>query len=1052
MLKNEVLKYHRNYCYLRNNSVTNFSKFSQSMCPGVKYKILLLISAILLSHTAMMGQFVINGGTPASTRWMQVKGDRYKVIYPQGADSLAKRYLWLLEQNSSAVMLGLGGIKPAGIPVVLYNGTANSNGMVVWAPKRMELFTLPMRPSYPVRWEEQLAVHESRHVGQMTHFTKGIYKLGTVLIGQQAPSLGVGIYPSRWMLEGDAVVAETELTNSGRGRNAEFMEYYRAAFLEGDIRRWERWKQGSYKYYTPNLYAMGYLINSTIRYSTGKYAYAGEVFDGFVKKFYTPFARDVSYEKSVGKGPRLFFRQGREMMTGIWQEELAARGTITEPQEQLLERGKEYQEYFSPVSVGKDSVLYIKYSYNNAALLVLVSGGKEEVIRGFSASASGFRCHGDHIYFTENISSSRWSNYAFGTLFRFNWRAALEESGTAGERGMKRLSGRKYYKSPDLSVAGDTVMVVEFFPQGGSALALLDARSGEVVQKIGAPDGGQITESVFLGNYIYALAVTGRGLGLFRMPEGQGEWESVVGEQAASIEDLHCAVVEDETGGRARVLYFVSDIDGVRNIYMFNPVEGELRRLTNSRYGATAPHIAEGNLYYSSLELGGRFPVRIALADVRESNSAFEPRMEGNSLVGNYRYRVADELSAQAREALAEKGLLAPQEEMLRRNGTSIVNYSVSEEEYAESVEAQRYSRLGNLFRFHSWAPVYYNVDRIMEFDFDKIYEVASLGATAYSQNTLGTAVTMLGYSYHKGLHAGHFKFKYTGWYPAFQIGADVNAAERYNVRVVRDSSGVKRVVQEASGALVELDALAYLPMSFNSHGWQRGLVPQVRVEYDNNGYYDTAKGKYLNGGTITPALQFYVMRDMAHSGIFPKYGFGGVARWRFSFNGGENFGDVSSLYLYGYLPGLAPNHGVKLSMSTQHHNADGKNYYLGNLVDMPRGYDEDFYSENYFMGTFDYAFPIYLGDTHVWRLAYLKRMQVIPFADYAVGKFAAGRNGKAGNSALYSCGTSVLVDFAPFSIGLECSIGVRYSYNGNNGGLPGKGSAVHFLFSTSLY
>ena len=115
------------------------------MRPGVKYKLLLLLSAILFSNTAMRGQFVINGGTPASTRWMQVKGDTYKVIYPQGADSLAKRYLWLLEQNSRAVMLGLGGIKPARIPVVLYNGTANSNGMVVWAPKRMELYTLPMR-------------------------------------------------------------------------------------------------------------------------------------------------------------------------------------------------------------------------------------------------------------------------------------------------------------------------------------------------------------------------------------------------------------------------------------------------------------------------------------------------------------------------------------------------------------------------------------------------------------------------------------------------------------------------------------------------------------------------------------------------------------------------------------------------------------------------------------------------------------------------------------------------------------------------------------------
>lgn len=1019
------------------------------MRPGVKYKLLLLFSAILFSNTAMRGQFVINGGTPASTRWMQVKGDTYKVIYPQGADSLAKRYLWLLEQNSRAVMLGLGGIKPARIPVVLYNGTANSNGMVVWAPKRMELYTLPMRGGYPINWEEQLAVHESRHVGQMTHFTKGIYKLGGILIGQQAPSLGVGIYPSRWMLEGDAVVAETELTNSGRGRNAEFMEYYRAAFLEGDIRRWERWKQGSYKYYTPNMYVMGYLINSTIRYATGKYDYAGEIFEGFVKQFYNPFVRDVAYGKSVGKGPRLYFRQGREMMTRVWKEELAARGTLTEPREVLQKRARGYQEYMSPVSVGKDSILYMKYSYNNAASLVLATGGKEHHIRAFSASASGFRCHGGNLYFTENVSSSRWGNSAFGALFRYNWKSGLKGG---GERGIKRLSGRTFYKSPDISVTGDTLLVGEFFPQGGSALALLDAGSGEVLERIGAPFGGQVTEGVFCGGDIYALAVTGKGLGLFRLPEGCDEWESVIGEQPATIENLHCAVVEDETGSSARVLYFVSDIDGVRNVYMLNPVEGELCRLTNSRYGASEPHIADGVLYYSSLGLWGRFPVKVSLADVGESNSSFEPRLEGDSLVGSYRYRVAEELSAQARKALGEKGLLASGEEIQRRNGTSIVNYAVSEQEFAEGVEAERFSKLGNLFRFHSWAPVYYNVDRIMEFDFDKLYEVVSLGATAYSQNTLGTAVSMLGYSYHKGLHAGHFKFKYTGWYPAFQIGADVNAAERFNVKVVRDSLGVRRVVQEAPGAFVELEALGYLPLSFNSHGWQRGLVPQVKVEYDNNGYYDTAKGKYLRGGTVTPALQFYVMRDMSHSGIFPKWGFGGTARWRLPFNGGENFGNVASVYLYGYLPGLAANHGMKLSFSAQHHNVDGKNYYLANLVSMPRGYDEEIFARDYFMGTFDYAFPIYLGDTHVWRLAYLKRMQVIPFADYAVGKPAPVKGAALGSGAMYSCGTSVLVDFAPFSIGLQCSVGVRYSYNGNNFGFPEKGSAVHFLFSTSLY
>lgn len=994
---------------------------------------LLLLIALAMAPVRLAAQYVVNGGTPASTRWMQIKGGTYSVIYPQGADSLAIRYLWLLEQNAPATMLGLGGIKPAKVPVVLYNGTANSNGMVVWAPKRMELYTLPMAGGNSIRWDEQLAVHEGRHVGQMTHFTKGIYKLGGILIGQQAPSLGVGIYPSRWMLEGDAVVAETELTNAGRGRSAEFMEYYRASFLEGDIRRWERWKQGSYKYYTPNLYAMGYLINSTIRYSTGKYAYAGEVFDGFMENFYNPFARDVSYGKSVGKGPRLFFRQGREMLTSMWQQELAQRGTLTEPHDVLHSRAGGYQEYRSPIAVGRDSILYIKHSYRNPAALVLVAGGEEQVLRSFSASVQNIRCYGDNLYFTENISSSRWSNSVFGRLCRLNWREALRGGGEAGGKGVEKLSGRTFYSSPYVSVTGDTLLVGEFFPQGGSAVTLLDVGSGELLRRIDAPFGGQVQESVFMGKYIYSLVVTGRGLGLFRWSGGEG-WETVVAEQPASIERL---------GGEGDMLYFVSDIDGVRNIYALEPDSGVLRRLTNSKYGAAEPHIADGVLYYSSLELGGRFPVRVPLEDIVECNSEFEPRLEGNQLVGNYKYRVAEELSAQAREALEKKGLLASGEEIARRNGTSIVEHPVSEEEFARGIEPERYSKLGNLLRIHSWAPVYYDVGRIMDFNFDKLHQVAGLGATAYSQNTLGTAVSMLGYSYRKGKHAGHFKFEYSGWYPVFQIGVDINAGERYKVKAVKDSAGVAGVVMQAKGPLVELEAVAYVPLRFNSHGWQRGIVPQLWWEYENNGYFDWEKGKYLYTGTLIPSLQGYIMRDMAHSGIFPKWGVGGVARWRFSLNGGENFGDVSSLYLYGYVPGVAATHGIKLSFSAQHQNVDGKNYYLGNLVDMPRGYDEDFYSENYFMGTIDYAFPIYLGDTHVWRLAYLKRMQVIPFADYAVGKK---------NTSLYSCGTSVLVDFAPFSVGLECSIGVRYSYNGGNASIPGKGSAIHFLFSTSLY
>lgn len=1025
-----------------------------------KYKIRVSLLRVILPFMALLpffcstaayGQYVINGGTSAATGWMQVKGETYNVIYPQGADSLAKRYLWLLEQNKQAVMLGLSEIKPAKIPVVLYNGTANSNGMVVWAPKRMELYTLPMRSSYPIRWEEQLAVHEARHVGQMTHFTKGAFGVLEYLLGQQSPSIGVGLYASRWLFEGDAVVAETELTNSGRGRNAKFMEYYRTAFLEGDLRGWNKWKLGSYKHFTPDVYKMGYLVNSTIRYRTGNYDYAGELLDAFVKRPYNPFVTEWGFKKVAGNGRKEFFKDGQDMMTSIWREELENRGHLTEPQDVLQHRGRGYQEYSSPVVVGRDSVLYIKYSYNNPVQLVFVSGGKEEVIRSFSSSVQRIVHSGDNIFFTENVSSSRWSNEVYGRLFRYNWKTGLTANGAP-----ERLSGKTYYLFPKISKGGDTLMVEEFYPQGGASLALLDPQTGELKERIDAPYNGELVESAFLGDDIYSLAITDRGLGLFEKGKGK-EWRTVIGEQAASIVSLGSGKVPGSllglTGnGNVEVLYFESDIDGVRNIYVLEPKRGILKRLTNSRYGAGEPFIADGELYYSSLELGGKFPVKISLDDIEDCGSIYDPVLENGKLASAYRYRVADELSAQAKKALGEKGLLASDEEIARVNGTSVVKHTVSQEEFASGVQAKRYGKFGNLFRFHSWAPVYYNVDRIMNFDFDKLHQAASLGATAYSQNTLGTAVTMLGYSYHKGLHAGHLKFSYSGWYPVFQISADVNADERYNVRIVKDSVGFKQVIEEAPGILVGLEGLAYVPLKFNSHGWQRGIVPQVAVQYDNNGYYDNSSRKYLCGTTIVPAIQLYAMRDMQHSGIFPKWGIGVTANMKFVVNGGENFGNASSLYLYGYLPGFAPNHGIKLSSGFQYQNVEGKNYYLGNLVKMPRGYTKSFYGRSYILGTADYAFPIYLGDISVWELAYLKRLQVIPFADCAVIKGYSGEGSSAkSNLRLSSCGTSLLVDMAPFIWGIECSVGVMYSYNSSNLDVPGTGNDFQLLFSISL-
>jgi hypothetical protein len=88
-LKIEELKKEVNICYIRNNIVTISILTIPMKVFGVKKLLPAII--VLFFSTLAYGQFVTSGGVPAKTRWMQLQGDTYKVIYPKGSDSLATR-------------------------------------------------------------------------------------------------------------------------------------------------------------------------------------------------------------------------------------------------------------------------------------------------------------------------------------------------------------------------------------------------------------------------------------------------------------------------------------------------------------------------------------------------------------------------------------------------------------------------------------------------------------------------------------------------------------------------------------------------------------------------------------------------------------------------------------------------------------------------------------------------------------------------------------------------------------------------------------------------
>lgn len=997
-------------------------------------KILRCIAVFILLAVACIpvsGQYYGTGANPARVKWNRIRGENFTVIYPREIDSLARRYLGLLEMARPRVLSGLE-INPKSLPVVLNPYTVNSNGVVVWAPKRVELFTLPpANGTYAHNWEEQLALHESRHIGQISHFTKGVFRPLGWFIGEQSPGVGVGVYPSRWFLEGDAVMTETELSSSGRGRSADFMEYYRAAFLNGEYRNWDRWRYGSYKYYTPDIYALGYLINGTVRYQTDNYLYSGELLDYYVRNFYNPNVAGAAYREIAGASRREYLERGEKLMTSLWKEEYGRRGAFTRPEPLPYHRSEYYTEYKYNVPIGPDSLAVVKYAFDGPSALVLLSGSEafrkehrsgEKILRAFSDRTGNLHGAGDKIYWTETVPDFRWEKETFGNLFMYDLRT----------RKITRLSNRAYYNNPSVSPDGRIVSVAEYCVTGGSNLVGLNALTGEKIFSVPAPEGGQLLESAWVGDTVYAIVITLQGEGIFRIapgkagdPSGRGSWERVIKEQRQNMKFLR------SSGNR---LYFTADFDGVNNIYLYDTENKAFGRLTNAKYAAYYPAIQGNRLYYSDLRSDGFFPVSIRLdsamtriyADAGNGIAdTGEVYLKEGEIRNIYKYPIAEKLSEQARDYFARENIPSD-------NGEKMDD--------ARHAKSEKYRRGWNLFRFHSWGPIYYNVDNIMSMTADHFYELVSAGATVYSQNTLGTAVTMLGYSYRNGFNAGHLKFTYSGWLPVLEVGADYNHEDRYRYRILKKEDELYVLQRETSeNPFLELSVRAYLPVNLSSRGWQRGLIPQVKWEFENTEYYSYRSEKYEYLNQLDFALQYYQNRPVAKAEIFPKWGFSITARAGMAPGGKENFGSVASLYSYFYLPGIAPKQGVRFTLGWQKQFVNGKSYYLSNLLDMPRGYEE-FPLADYLQCSVDYAVPIYLGDKSLGGIAYLQRLKLIPFADYAYNKYYTGKYN------MYSLGADVMIDTYLFRIGVPLSLGLRYARTEEGRNFVG------FLFSTSLF
>ena len=1001
------------------------------------FRILLVLFFSFLTFQAS-AQFYSLGEERIGIRWKVIKTPHYKVIYPVGKDSLAMRYAYLLEANRPRVVDSIGAT-PVRYPVVLHTETALSNGSVALTPHRMELFTIPAPDAYSQLWDRQLTIHESRHVAQMDAFYGGLFKYLYWFLGEQSPGLAASLLGNRMIFEGDAVVTETQFSNTGRGRDSEFLKFYRTAFIKGDKRNFHRWFFGSNMKYTPNRYATGYVFNTGARLYTGQQDVIQRILENFVRNWYYIFFYDVeSYRRVVGINNHNILKYGQFNMTEIWQREYASAGRFSDYDTLTIPKKKLYTEYKNVIE--KDSSYYaLKKGMEHTQSLVKIRDGREEFLKQMSSSINKISRTRDTLYWTEYIPNVRWPNRYYSNIFTYN-----TETGKK-----KQLTRRGYYYYPFFD--GSDVYAAQYNTDGTTAIVRLSEKNGNQLEKSADFSGVQFKEIIGLRDTLYFTAITEDGIGLYRTAKKDlGRLslnQTVIAPVHARLEAL--TIADD-------VLYFESDRTTVGEIYALK--SGRVMQLTHSEFGSSDPSISGDRLVYSKYDIDGDSPVSVPL------DSCLWKTVDFSKL---NRYEIAEMLTDQV------KGM-----EEITEIDTS-------------KFEVKKYSRFLNMFNFHSWTPFYYDMDAISSLSFDKISNVASLGATFQAQNLMNTSQITLGYSYRRGFHAGHLKWKYAGLYPVFEVSLDVNDRHSCSNLLVDSPKKVRRV--ENHSPFVNLNISAYIPFNLSSGGWTRGLIPQVTYLFTNDRYYSYTfhDRDYFYDGTMgqietkpTPVrkrtgkvvsadvyglnhseelgyeydfasrvlvgLRYYQVIPTPKSAIYPRWGFSVSGYWTRIPNRTGLFGDLAYFYAYGYLPGFTRQQGLKLSLSAQAQFVDKATYFQGNLFSQPRGY-KPFTSAMYVGGSLDYAIPIYLGDTPLAWFAYLKRLQLIPFVDAGANYMNVRDFGKPAlpgqlNDRLkLAVGTDVLLDATFLGIALPISIGFRYSYT--------LESPVNFqfLFSASL-
>lgn len=965
----------------------------------MRFLILCLVATWL--KLDVQAQYFSSGSDPWRIQWKQIRTPHVQVVFSSDMESSARKVAAMIDTLHLTGGYSLGHA-PRRIPLVLHSKSAYSNGFVSWAPMRSEWYTTPPQDVDVVNWLEQLAIHEYRHVVQIDKLNTGFTRGLSWLLGQQGVGAVLGLYVPFWLVEGDAVLSETLLTDAGRGRMPEFEQALRAQWLQLGIYSLNKAYLGSYRDEVPNYYHLGYALVTGARSRYGADLWENAL-NRIGKRSWSLVPLQWALKQETGMGKRALYQS----VAGEWQQKWTLQDSLTPktPLQPLVLDGVPYDQYFyvQPLESGNliaelngpgrvNSLVEIDLKHNRTQILTLTGNRGSDPVSA----------NGHFIMWSEQEPHWRWENEVYSNVWLYN----------RATRSKRRLTTKGRYFSPALSPVDSQWVAVHLTEQNECFLQFFDL-TGKALHNVSVPESTLALTPCWSsdGRDVVVVLQDAQGKRLARYDVEHRNWYNI---SAPSFTQIRLPRV---FGNK---VYYTSSETGIENIF-FMPLRdvGSPVQLTSARFGAACGIPASDSvLWFSNYTAQGYQLAKAPLRAVQIPNSGYSPMRE-----------------------VLQKPLLEelPAAKLPELKG--------------EAYEVRPYSKW-NLFHFHSWAPLYMNVSDVL----------VRPGVSALSQNLLGTAVTQFGFNADPQMSREkfYFNFLYKAWIPAFDFTVS-HGDDKVNfaglAAIPPDTFYVKasdKVMQTRVRGLVRI------PVYFAQGKWSRYLEPYAGAEFLNqNGYAvsftpvtRTPQGwvpkgegyfrRYedLNYTDLQYGIFFYNLHRTARRDVGSRWGQVVEMRYRHT-----PWGENSVGWLWGisgrlFFPGIGRHHQIRVDGGFQQKGpgdvhgvtAGGyeARYSYGDFLAFPRGYAR-MMNNRMSSWKINYKFPLLNPDWSVGSLVYVKRITCNAFYDYAQGNYelvrASDQTRLNRTFELNSLGGELLSETHLLQFLIPFQIGYRYAW-----------------------